>query len=136
MHDLATQAQHLATLRARILLDDHALDQARRSEGIAAAEAFAERLRIGVMRRDDIQLTAALRRDTCGANAIRGRRFDLLMQLVDEVATLEFEAATGGDQLMRRSMMHQAAGEMRAAAQALEAAVPAPGGPPPLHVVA
>jgi hypothetical protein len=136
MHDLPTQAQHLATLRARILLDDHALAQARRSDGLPAAEAFAERLRIGAMRSDNRDLTAALRRNTCANDPRLTRRFDLLMDLVDEVATLEFEAATGGDQLMRRSMMHQAAGEMRNAALALQASAPAPRTPPPLHVVA
>jgi hypothetical protein len=98
MHDLPTQAQHLATLRARILLDDHALAQARRSDGLPAAEAFAERLRIGAMRSDNRDLTAALRRNTCANDPRLTRRFDLLMDLVDEVATLEFVAATGGDQ--------------------------------------
>ena len=116
MTDLLSGLRDVQQVRACIV---HAEHQATSGTGRRAADRFAERVRIGVMRHDDARLTARLRAEACGGDRSLERRFDRLMLLVDEVVMLELEAEMDPADDMRGAMARQAAGELAAEAAAL-----------------
>lgn len=124
-HDLPERIRVLRTLRTMVMEDDLALARSRASGSLTARAALDERLRLGALRADDRRLTAEIRRQALGAHPSLAARAERLLMLVDEVITLEQEAAVADDPAMGRAMARQAEAEMIAEASALAMAIAA-----------
>ncbi len=123
MSSLGESIREVQALRAMIAQAEH--DQSTGSgrgggAGASAADRFAARTRVGVMRHDDAHLAARLRARACEGDPSLARRFDRLLLLVDEVVVLELEARLDPADRMRAAMARQAAGELEAEVAALE----------------